>query len=168
MATRKEELEMIAEQVCTRLLNSAFKGVVEKYETLVQEKMDTEMDKFNQTVKDECPEYGAVVINLDGCELSFPYTGDTFITIDNGDKKYELEANGDVKVEELIALMTEGEFPFVKVISRTKKDMEFYNKKKLYDENEQVKETKVYTKVFEGMYPKNKICAVYKVSGHLD
>lgn len=168
MATRREELEMISEQVCTKLLNSAFKGVVDKYETMVQEKFETEMDKFNQTLKDECPDYGAIVINLDGCELSFPFTGDTNLVIDNGSGIHTIDLSEEVDVISLTNLMKDGDGNLVRVISRTNKEMEFYNKNKLYDENERVKETKVYTKVFDGVYPKNKICAVYKVSGHLD
>ena len=168
--TRREELERVAEQVFARMTNDTIKKIGEKYDNFVKEKVESEMDRANMAIEQENPEYGAIVINLDGCELSFPFSDRTTIEIDNGDKKYAIDVKDDIDTVELLSLMLaeQEKCPVVKVATQTRKTLEFYNKDKLIKENEKLKYEKDYVKTFEGVYPKAKISAVYKLKGHIE
>lgn len=168
--TRREELERVSEQVFARMTNDTLKKIGEKYEEFIKEKTENELDKANRALEEDNPEYGAIVVNLDGCELTFPFSDRTVIEIDNGDKKYTLEIGKEINTVELFAMMTAEieKCPVVKVTTQTKKSIEFYNKDKLINHNEKIKYTRDYVKTFEGVYPKSKVTAVYRVSGILD
>lgn len=168
--TRREELEKIAEQVFARMTNDTLKKIGEKYDDFVKEKVENEMENANKLIEQDNPEYGAIVINLDGCELSFPFTDRTVIEIDNGDKKYSIDVKDDINAVELLSLMLaeQEKCPVVKITTQTRKTLEFYNKDKLIKENTKLKYEKDYVKTYEGVYPKAKISAVYKLSGHIE
>ena len=168
--TRKEELERVAEQVFARMTNDTLKKIGEKYDDFVKEKVENEFDRANKAIEEDNPEYGAIVVNLDGCELTFPFSDRTVIEIDNGDKKYSIDIKDDIDPVELFSLMVaeQEKCPVVKVTTQTRKTLEFYNKDKLVKENTKLKYEKDYVKTFEGVYPKARISAVYKVKGCLE
>lgn len=168
--TRREELERVAEQVFARMTNDTIKKINEKYDDFVKEKVENEMEMANRVIEQDNPEYGAIVINLDGCELSFPFTDHTVIEIDNGDKKYSLDTSSEFKPEDLFSVMVAEieKCPIVKIVTQTKKKIELYNKDKLINENTKLKYEKDYVKTFEGVYPKAKISAIYKLHGKLE
>lgn len=168
--TRREELERVAEQVFARMTNDTLKKIGEKYDDFVKEKVETEFDRANKAIEEDNPEYGAIVVNLDGCELTFPFSDRTVITIDNGVEVKEFNIGDELDAVELFTFMVTAQpsCPTVKVLTQTRKTLEFYNKDKLINNKEKVKITKDYVKTFEGVYPKSKVSAVYRVNGKLN
>lgn len=162
--TRREELEKIAEQVFARMTNDTLKKIGEKYDDFVKEKVETEFDIANKAIEEDNPEYGAIVVNLDGCELTFPFSDRTVITIDNGKEVKEFNIGDELDATELFKFMVGGS-DVIKVLTQTRKPIEFYNKDKFINDKEKVKITKDYVKTFEGVYPKSKVTAVYRVNG---
>lgn len=165
--TRREELEKVSELVFARMTNDTLKKIGEKYEEFIKEKTESEFERANRAIEEDNPEYGAIVVNLDGCELTFPFSDRTVITIDNGVEVKEFEIGDELDAVELFTFMIGGS-DFIKVLTQTKKPIEFYNKDKLINDKEKVKITKDYVKTFEGVYPKSKVSAVYRVNGKLN
>lgn len=165
--TRREELERVSEQVFARMTNDTLKKIGEKYEEFIKEKTESEFERANRAIEEDNPEYGAVVVNLDGCELTFPFSDRTVITIDNGVEVKEFNIGDELNAVELFKFMIDEcyIYPTVKVLTQTKKPIEFYNKEKFINDKEKVKITKDYVKTFEGVYPKSKVTAVYRVNG---
>ena len=165
--TRREELERVSELVFARMTNDTLKKIGEKYEEFIKEKTENEFERANRAIEEDNPEYGAIVVNLDGCELTFPFSDRTVITIDNGVEVKEFNIGDELDAVELFTFMVTAQHscPTVKVLTKTKKAIEFYNKDKFINNNEKVKITKDYVKTFEGVYPKSKVSAVYRVNG---
>ena len=131
--TTEEKLEKTSERVYARLTNSMLKQMADKYEELLKEKTSWEMDKKNEETEKDYPEYGAICINLDGCELSFPFNSGAKIEVVDGDDVYVTEVADTIDIKKIIGEILNAKNDIVGIRTFTTKEIEFYNKDKIYN-----------------------------------
>jgi hypothetical protein len=69
-----------------RLTENLFKNISDKYEDMVKEQTRSEIDKVNNSIKEQCPEHGALVFVIDKNEIHVPFYPTSEVKISANDK----------------------------------------------------------------------------------
>ena len=170
----KEEVGKQCEVEFQRLSNNLLKQVTDKYETMVQENLTSEIDKVNESILSQCPTKGAIVLVLDKNEVTVPFTDLSRVKITgikedlSEDKSFELgyEDLSNAHLMDIISF-TLGT-PFVRFDVTTGREVELYDKDAFEKENKVVKYAKKYETKYSTLLNTRSITSIYLVNASLN
>lgn len=173
--SEKELTERIGKQCeneFKRLTETLFKNVSEKYEDMVKEQTKSEIDRVNASIKEQCPEHGALVFIIDKNEVHVPFypTSKVFISgYSNKDQEKTLELDWEHLTEDRITDIIGfiSTYDFVKVNTITARDVEFYDKEAFENEGKVIKDVKHYYNNYTAYVNPTDIKGIYLVNTEL-
>ena len=150
-----------------RLTENLFKNISDKYEDMVKEQTRSEIDKVNNSIKEQCPEHGALVFVIDKNEIHVPFYPTSEVKITADDKSIELKFE-DFKqdgIERVIDFINDKDL--IKVNTITAREVEFYDKEAFENEGKVVKDIKHYYNNYVAYVDPADIKGIYLVNTEL-
>ncbi len=168
--SEKELTERIGKQCeneFKRLTETLFKNVSEKYEDMVKEQTKSEIDRVNASIKEQCPEHGALVFIIDKNEIHVPFYTTSKVKFTSEDKSLELTFDDfkDNAVEKVIEFISDKDL--VKVNTITAREVEFYDKEAFENEGKVIKDVKHYYNNYTAYVNPTDIRGIYLVNTEL-
>lgn len=176
--SEKEFTEKVGKQCeneFKKLTENLFKNISDKYEAMVKEQTMSEIDRVNNSIKEQCPEHGALVMIIDKNEVHVPFYPLSKVSITgfvrgtkDVDKTLELgwEQLNEDNVQTVIDFI--GTYDLVKIKTVTARDVEFYDKEAFETEGKVVKNTRHYYNNYNAYVPVSAIQGIYLVNTKLD
>ena len=150
-----------------RLTENLFKNISDKYEDMVKEQTRSEIDKVNNSIKEQCPEHGALVLVIDKNEIHVPFYNTSEVTVSAEDKSITLKMEDfrEDGLEKVIKFMEDKDLVKVNVI--TAREVEFYDKDAFENEGKVIKDIKHYYNNYNAYVNPDDIRGIYLVNTEL-